>query len=32
LEYDPASGRVTNLAEANDWLKRTYRQNWKLDG
>ncbi len=22
LEYDPATGRVTNMAEANDWLKR----------
>ncbi|MDX1982759.1 MAG: Gfo/Idh/MocA family oxidoreductase [Bryobacteraceae bacterium] len=32
LEYDPATGRVTNMAEANDWLKRTYRPNWKLDG
>lgn len=32
LEYDPKTGRVTNMAEANDWLKRTYRPNWKLDG
>ena len=32
LEYDPASGRVTDSAEANDYLKRTYRPNWKLDG
>ena len=32
LEYDPATGRVTNMPEANDWLKRTYRANWKLDG
>ncbi len=32
LEYDPQAGRVTNMAEANDWLKRTYRANWKLDG
>jgi predicted dehydrogenase len=32
LEYDGASGRVTNSAEANDYLKRTYRPNWKLDG
>ena len=32
LEYDPASGRVTNMAEANDWLKRTYRPNWTLNG
>jgi len=32
LEYDPQTGRVTNMSEANDWLKRTYRANWKLDG
>lgn len=32
LNYDAATGRVTNMAEANDWLKRTYRPNWKLDG
>jgi len=32
LEYDPATGRVTNMTEANEWLKRTYRPNWKLDG
>ncbi|MBL8179238.1 MAG: Gfo/Idh/MocA family oxidoreductase [Bryobacterales bacterium] len=32
LEYDPATGRVTNMAEANDYLKRQYRPNWKLDG
>ena len=32
LEYDPASGRVTNMAEANDWLKRTYRSGWTLNG
>ncbi|HYO83055.1 MAG TPA: Gfo/Idh/MocA family oxidoreductase, partial [Bryobacteraceae bacterium] len=32
LEYDPATGRVTNHAEANDWLKRKYRDNWTLNG
>ena len=32
LEYDPATGRVTNMSEANDWLKRTYRPNWTLNG
>jgi hypothetical protein len=32
LEYDAASGRVTNSSEANDWLKRTYRKNWTLNG
>jgi predicted dehydrogenase len=32
LEYDPATGRITNVAEANDWLKREYRANWTLNG
>jgi predicted dehydrogenase len=32
LEYDAATGRVTNSSEANDYLKRTYRANWKLNG
>ncbi len=32
LEYDAPTGRVTNMPEANDWLKRTYRTSWKLDG
>jgi hypothetical protein len=32
LEYDGATGRVTNMNEANDYLKRDYRPNWKLDG
>ena len=32
LTYDPATGRVTNMAEANDYLKRTYRPNWTLNG
>ncbi len=32
LEYDPATGKVTNMPEANDWLKRTYRANWTLNG
>ena len=32
LEYDPATGRVTNSSEANDWLKRTYRSGWTLNG
>jgi hypothetical protein len=32
LEYDPKTGKVTNMAEANDWLKRTYRSGWTLNG
>ncbi|HTS67066.1 MAG TPA: Gfo/Idh/MocA family oxidoreductase [Candidatus Acidoferrales bacterium] len=32
LEYDPVAGRVTNMPEANDWLKRTYRSGWTLNG
>ena len=32
LEYDPATGRVTNAPEANDYLKRTYREGWTLNG
>ena len=32
LEYDPAAGRVTNAPEANDYLKRTYRKGWTLNG
>jgi hypothetical protein len=32
LEYDPATGRVTNAQEANDYLKRQYRSGWSLNG
>jgi hypothetical protein len=32
LTYDPATGRITNLSEANDWLKRPYRSGWTLNG
>ncbi len=32
LLYDPATGRVTNMPEANEWLKRTYRPGWTLNG
>jgi hypothetical protein len=32
LEYDGATGRVTNSTEANDYLKRQYRANWTLNG
>jgi hypothetical protein len=32
LEYDAATGRVTNVSEANEYLKRKYRPNWTLNG
>jgi len=32
LTYDPATGRITNMNEANDYLKREYRPNWTLNG
>ena len=32
LEYDAATGRVTNSTEANDLLKRQYRSGWTLNG
>ncbi|MBM3746916.1 MAG: Gfo/Idh/MocA family oxidoreductase [Acidobacteria bacterium] len=32
LEYDPATGRITNAPEANDYLKRKYRSGWTLNG
>jgi predicted dehydrogenase len=32
LSYDGATGRVTNSTEANDYLKRTYRPSWTLNG
>jgi predicted dehydrogenase len=32
IEYDAASGRVTNSSEANDYLKRSYRSGWTLNG
>jgi len=32
IGYDPATGRVTDFAEANDWLKRSYRSGWTLNG
>jgi hypothetical protein len=32
LEYDPASGRITNAPEANQHLSRKYRPGWTLNG
>lgn len=30
IEYDGAAGRVTNVADANAYLDRTYREGWEL--
>ncbi len=32
LAYDGATGRVTNHAVANDYLKKNYREGWVLNG
>ncbi len=32
VEYDPASGKITNNAGANDFLSRKYRKGWTLNG
>lgn len=32
LDYDAASGRVTNSSEANEYLRRDYRSGWTLNG
>jgi predicted dehydrogenase len=32
LTYDPAAGRITNAPEANQFLRREYRDGWTLDG
>jgi len=32
IEYDGAAGRVTNIAEANQFLRRKYRPGWTLNG
>jgi len=32
LEYDPIAGKVTNVPEANQYLKREYREGWTLNG
>ena len=29
IDYDPATGRVTNDAAANRWLTKDYRQGWE---
>jgi predicted dehydrogenase len=30
IEYDGAAGRITNAADANRFLSRTYRKGWEL--
>lgn len=30
IDYDPATGRVTNDAAANRWLTKDYRQGWEV--
>ena len=30
IQYDPTAGRITNVPEANDYLKRQYRPGWTL--
>ncbi|MBL9135005.1 MAG: Gfo/Idh/MocA family oxidoreductase [Verrucomicrobiales bacterium] len=32
ISYDGATGRVTDCPEANEFLRRTYRPGWTLDG
>ena len=32
IEYDPASGKVTNLPAANEFISRQYRPGWVLNG
>ncbi len=32
LDYDGAAGRVTNVASANEYLTKPYRQGWTMDG
>jgi predicted dehydrogenase len=32
IEYDSVAGRVTNLAAANEFLSRRYRDGWMLNG
>ena len=30
IEYDGAAGRITNVADANQYLGRQYRKGWEL--
>ena len=31
IEWDAAARRVTNVAKANDFLSREYREDWELE-
>jgi len=30
IDYDPVAGRINNVADANQYLSRTYRKGWEL--
>ena len=32
ISYDGAAGKVTDCSEANEYLRRTYREGWTLNG
>jgi predicted dehydrogenase len=32
IEYDPATGKVTNNSAANEFISRKYREGWVLNG
>jgi hypothetical protein len=32
VEYDAVAGRITNLPEANQYLSKSYRDGWTLNG
>ena len=32
LEYDGKAGKITNIAEANKYLTKDYRNDWVMDG
>ncbi len=32
IQYDGATGKITNNEKANEYLRKTYRDGWKLNG
>jgi hypothetical protein len=32
INYDTAAGKVTDRSEANEFLRRTYRSGWTING